>query len=102
MSAVQDRQLVLQAVLMALWQRQEHTPLVLHPIRGCQFTSDGYQQLLNGHSLTSSMSAVGSCADKALVISCFGTLKRERVNRRRYRTRSDIFKYIDGFYNARI
>lgn len=36
----------------------------------------------------------------------FGMLKRERVNRRHYRTRADaradIFDYIEGFYNRRM
>lgn len=106
MSAVQNRQLVLQAVLMALWQRHERTPLVLHSDRGCQFTSDEYQRFLKGHNLTCSMSGVGSCADNALVEGFFGMLKRERVNRSHYRTRaqarSDIFDYIEGFYNPRM
>ncbi len=52
------------------------------------------------------MSAVGSCADNALVEGFFGMLKRERVNRRRYQTRAearaDIFDYIEGFYNPRM
>ncbi len=106
MSAVQDRQLVLQAVLMALWQRQDRSPLVLHSDRGCQFTSDEYQRFLKGHNVTCSMSGVGSCADNALVEGFFGMLKRERVNRRRYRTRADaradIFDYIESFYNPRM
>jgi len=106
MSAVQDRQLVLQAVLMALWQRQERTPLVLHSDRGCQFTSGEYQRFLGGHNLTCSMSGVGSCADNALVEGFFGMLKRERVNRRFYQSRTDaradIFDYIEGFYNPRM
>lgn len=106
MSAVQDRQLVLQAVLMALWQREDHSPVILHSDRGCQFTSDDYQRFLNGHNLTCSMSAVGSCADNALVEGFFGMLKRERVNRRRYFTRTearaDIFDYIERFYNPRM
>ena len=106
MSAVQDRQLVLQAVLMALWQRQERSPLVLHSDRGCQFTSDEYQRFLKGHNVTCSMSGVGSCADNALVEGFFGMLKRERVNRRHYRTRAearaDIFDYIESFYNPRM
>ncbi len=106
MSAVQDRQLVLQAVLMALWQRDDRSPLVLHSDRGCQFTSDEYQRFLKGHNVTCSMSGVGSCADNALVEGFFGMLKRERVNRRRYRTRADaradIFEYIECFYNPRM
>ena len=105
MSPRQDRQLVIQAVLMALWQRSEHTPVILHSDRGCQFTSDEYQRFLAGHNLICSMSGVGSCADNAAVEGFFGQLKRERVNRRRYQTRaearSDIFDYIERFYNPR-
>lgn len=89
MSAVQDRQLVLQAVLMALWQREDRDPVLLHSDRGCQFTSEEYQRFLRGHNLICSMSAVGSCADNALVEGFFGMLKRERVNRRHYLTRAD-------------
>ena len=106
MSATQDRQLVLQAVLMALWQRKERTPVILHSDRGCQFTSGEYQRFLKGHKVISSMSAVGSCADNALAEGFFGMLKRERVNRRRYLTRSDaradVFDYIERFYNPRM
>jgi len=42
MSSCQDRQLVVQAVLMALWQRPARTPVILHSDRGCQFTSEEY------------------------------------------------------------
>jgi putative transposase len=105
MSARQDRQLVLQAVLMALWQREDRSPVVLHSDRGCQFTSDEYQRFLKGHQIRSSMSAVGTCADNAAAESFFGMLKRERVNRRQYRTRSearaDVFDYIERFHNPR-
>jgi len=52
------------------------------------------------------MSGVGSCADNALVEGFFGMLKRERVNRRFYAiradARSDIFDYIERFYNPRM
>jgi putative transposase len=105
MSARQDRQLVLQAVLMALWQRPNRSPVILHSDRGCQFTSDEYQKFLKGHQLLSSMSAVGSCADNAAAEGFFGMLKRERVNRRQYSTRaearSDVFDYIERFHNPR-
>ena len=106
MSATQDRQLVLQAVLMALWQREDREQVILHSDRGCQFTSDEYQRFLKGHNLVCSMSAVGSCADNAAAEGFFGMLKRERVNRRRCYTRaearSDIFDYIERFYNPRM
>ena len=105
MSHRQTRELVLQAVLMALWQREGRSPVILHSDRGCQFTSGEYQRFLNGHNLVCSMSAVGSCADNAAMEGFFGLLKRERVNRRTYRTRAearaDIFDYIERFHNPR-
>jgi putative transposase len=105
MSARQDRQLVIQAVLMALWQREQRTPVILHSDRGCQFTSDEYQRFLKGHNLICSMSDVGSCADNAAAEGFFGRLKRERVNRRNYRTRAearaDIFDYLERLHNPR-
>ena len=51
------------------------------------------------------MSAVGSCADNAAMEGFFGLLKRERVNRRKYRTRAetrtDVFDYIACCHNLR-
>ncbi|WP_420820281.1 IS3 family transposase [Seongchinamella sediminis] len=105
MSHRMDRQLVIQAVLMALWQQKSKSHVVLHSDRGSQFTSHEYQQFLAGHNITCSMSAVGSCYDNAAAESFFGLLKRERVNRRRYATRSearaDVFEYIEITYNPR-
>jgi putative transposase len=75
MSPRQDRQLVVQAVLMALWQRQDRAPVILHSDRGTQFTSDEYQQFLKGHNLICSMSVVGSCADNAVMEDFFDLLK---------------------------
>ena len=76
----QDRQLVVQAVLMELWQRPARTQVILHSDRGCQFSSEEYQRFLEAHQMICSMSAVGSCADNAAAESFFGVLKRERVN----------------------
>ena len=106
MGASQRRELVLHAVLMALWQREGNAPVILHSDRGTQFTSDEYQRFLAGHGLTCSMSAVGTCADNAAAESFFGLLKRDRVHRRRYATRAearaDIFDYIERFHNPRM
>lgn len=106
MSHRQDRDMVIQAVLMALWQRSDKSQeVILHSDRGCQFTSDDYQRFLNGHNLVCSMSGVGSCADNAACEGFFGLLKRERVRRRRYmnrqEARSDVFDYIERFHNRR-
>lgn len=106
MSAQQNRQLVIQAVLMALWQRPSGESVILHSDRGTQFTSDEYQRFLKGHQVVSSMSAVGSCEDNALCEGFFGMLKRERVRRQTYpdhaAARADVFAYIERFYNPRM
>ena len=104
-STRQDRQLVVQAVLMALWQRPAPTPVNLHSDRGCQFTSEAYQRFLQAHQVIGSRSAVGSCADNAAAESLLGVFQRERVNRQHYRTRAearaDIFDYIERCHNPR-
>jgi hypothetical protein len=46
---------VLHAVLMALWQRTDRNPVVLHSDCGCRFTNDEYQRFLQDHQLRSSM-----------------------------------------------
>jgi putative transposase len=105
MSQCMERQLVVQAVLMALWQKQSASEVILHSDRGSQYTSHEYQLFLSTHGIVSSMSAVGSCYDNAAAESFFGVLKRERVNRKHYMTRSearsDIFDYIERFHNQR-
>jgi putative transposase len=74
MSTVQNRGLVIQSVLAALWQRPKGQQTILHLDRGCQFTGYEYQQFLKGHHLTCSMSAVGSCADNASAESFWGQM----------------------------
>lgn len=105
MSHRQTRELVLQAVLMALWQRTDRAPVILHSDRGCQFTSGEYQRVLKGHNLIQRMSAVGSGADNASRVGFFGLLKHERVHRRIYPTRREarenVFDYIERFYHPR-
>lgn len=97
------REVVMQAVLMAVWQRGASRPVVLHSDRGTQYTADEFQAFLHQHGIVSSMSGVGNCYDNAVAESFFGLLKRERVYRRRYQTRAeartDIFDYIERFYN---
>lgn len=102
----QDRHLVIQAVKMAVWQRQETGEVIRHSDRGCQFTSADYQTYLGNKTLISSMSAVGHCGDNTACEGFFGVLKRERVHQRSYRTgneaRADLFDYIERFHNPRM
>jgi transposase InsO family protein len=49
------------------------------------------------------MSRKGDCWDNACVESFFGTVKRELIHHRQYRTREgarqEIFEYLEVFYN---
>jgi putative transposase len=99
------RDLVLQALLMALWNRTPEEGLMHHSDRGSQYASGDFQALLAEQGIECSMSGAGNCYDNAAVESWFGLLKRERVHRRHYRTRDearlDVFDYIERFYNRR-
>jgi len=103
MSRRNSRHLVLNALSMALGQRQVEGELIHHSDRGAQYLSDDFQALLKKHGIGCSLSGAGSCYDNAAVESFFASLKRERVKRRKYRTRdqarTDVFDYIERFYN---
>ncbi len=51
------------------------------------------------------MGSKGDCYDNAVAESFFATLKKELVNRRSWPTRreliSEVFEYIEAFYNRR-
>ena len=94
-----------QALSMAIHHRRPKAGLLHHSDRGSQYAATAYQQLLTMHGMTGSMSRRGNCWDNACVESFFGTLKRELIYPRQYRTRDeatrDIFEYIEVFYNRR-
>ena len=102
----QDRQMVIRAVQMAVWQRHGTEPVILHSDRGSQFRSGDYQDYLAANALVCSMNAVGHCGDNAACEGFFGLLKRERVYRTKYPTldaaRADVFEYIERFHNPRM
>ena len=94
-----------QALTMAIRRRTPNAGLLHHSDRGSQYAATAYQQLLTTHGMTGSMSRRGNCWDNACVESFFGTLKRELIYHRQYRTRDeatqDIFEYIEVFYHRR-
>jgi transposase InsO family protein len=97
--------LTLAALKMAIRQRQPDAGLIHHSDQGSQYTDRQYQALLKSHEVKASMNSVGTWYDNAPMESFFGTLKRELVHHRVYRTRaeakSDLFFYIESFYNRR-
>jgi putative transposase len=97
--SIQSRQtteLVLQALLVAVWRRKPRNKILIHSDQGSQFTSIDWASFLKQHNLEH---------DNAVAESFFNLLKRERVRRKTYKTRDDarqdIFDYIEMFYNPR-
>ena len=93
------------ALRMAIGQRRPTAGLIHHSDQGSQYTDHAYQALLKAEGVQISMNGVGTWYDYAPMESFFGTLKNERVHHRVYRTRdearSDLFYYIEAFYNRR-
>jgi putative transposase len=97
--------LTLAALKMAIGRRQPGEDLIHHSDQGSQYTDGTYQALLKKHGFQISMNGVGTWYDNAPMESFFGTLKSELVHHRVYRTRdearTDLFFYIEAFYNRR-
>ncbi len=95
--------LVLQALEQALQRRKPITSLQHHSDRGCQYTSQAFQELLKANNIVCSMSGTGNCFDNAVAESFFHTLKTECVYFERYENRAQakqsIFEYVEVFYN---
>ena len=104
MSSFIDADLVERALRMALYQRQPAFGLLHHSDRGSQYASHQIRNILAANHIQISMSRRADCYDNAVMESFFGTLKNEWVHHQKYQTRSqartDIFSYIEGFYNT--
>ncbi|EAN2945309.1 IS3 family transposase [Salmonella enterica subsp. enterica serovar Oranienburg] len=105
MQSRMTKDIVLNALLMAVWRRPPQKQVLVHSDQGSQYTSHEWQSFLKSHGLEGSMSRRGKCHDNAVAESFFQLLKRERIKKKIYGTReearSDIFDYIEMFYNSR-
>jgi putative transposase len=105
MQPTMTSQLVMDALLMAIFRRGRPKAVLHHSDQGSPYTSEDFQRLLESHGIVCSMSRRGNCWDNAAMESFFSTLKTERLSRRHYRTRNDlradVFDYIERFYNPR-
>ncbi|EPK3803192.1 IS3 family transposase, partial [Enterobacter hormaechei] len=105
MQSRMTKEIVLNALLMAVWRRNPEKQVLVHSDQGSQYTSHEWQSFLKSHGLEGSMSRRGNCHDNAVAESFFQLLKRERIKKKIYGTReearSDIFDYIEMFYNRK-
>ena len=78
--------------------------LLHHSDRGCQYTSDAYQQTLKTLGIECSMSRTGECYDNAVAERFFWSLKHEWTKHETFMdleaARLSVFKYIETFYNT--
>jgi len=97
------KEIVVDALLMAVWRRKPTHSVIVHSDQGSQYGSDDWLRFCKQHNLEPSMSRRGNCWDNAVAESFFGSLKKERIKKRIYKTRdlarADIFDYIEMFYN---
>ena len=97
------KEMVLDALVMAVWRRQPHHTVLVHSDQGAQYGSDDWRRFCREHNLEHSMSRRGNCWDNAVAESFFSSLKKERIKKRVYKTRdlarADVFDYIEMFYN---
>ena len=93
------------ALRQAIGRRNPPPGLIHHSDRGSQYASGDYQTLLKKHEIIPSMSRKGDCWDNAVAESFLHTLKVEKVNRCRFKTRDEakreIFRYIEMYYNRK-
>ena len=96
------REIVLDAVLMAVRRRRPRNTLI-HSDQGSQYGSDAWRRFCRSHHLQPSMSRKENCWDNAVVESFFGSLKKDRIKKQIYKNRAlalaDVADYIDTFYN---
>jgi putative transposase len=92
------RELVLNAVLMAVRRRRPRGTLI-----HSQFGSDAWRRFCRSNHLEPCMSRKGNCWDNAVAESFFSSLKKERIKKQIYKNRelaiADVADYIDTFYN---
>lgn len=101
LSAVNDGKLTLKALEMALKRCCPKAGLLQHTDRGGPYTCEDYQDLLEEHGITVSMSRTGNCYDNAAMESWFSTLKAELGERFESpnKAKHELFDFIEIFYN---
>jgi putative transposase len=98
-------ELVVDALKMAVHRRQPDKGLIHHSDQGSQYVALAFGQFARANGISQSMGQVGSAYDNSVAETFFATLKKELIYRRSWQTRNEIrtevFEYIESFYNRR-
>lgn len=104
MSTRMKADVVIQAFLMACMGRKPGKGLIFHSDRGSQYCSKRFRRYLEEKAMKQSMSRKGDPWDNAVAESFFKTLKSELTGERAFKSRAEartqLFGYIEGFYNT--
>lgn len=97
--------LVVEALEMAIYQRDPDTGVIHHSDQGCQYTSLAFGRRCRDAGIVSSMGSAGDCFDNALTESFFATLECELIDRSVFHNYSEarlaVFDFVECFYNPR-
>ncbi len=101
----QTTSLIIEALHMATVRLTKDDRVILHSDQGSQYSSYDYKKFSKEHNIILSMSRRGNCYDNAVAESFFKTIKKELVRKQIFLTRdiaaSQIFEYIEMFYNPK-
>ncbi len=98
-------QLAVAALRSAIARRRPANTVIVHSDRGGQFRARSFRAVLTAAGLRGSMGRVASAGDNAAMESFHSLLQKNVLNRRRWRTRSElryeIISWIEHTYNRR-
>jgi len=96
-------ELVITALQKAVRKGLIKAGAIIHSDRGSQYASNGFRRLLQQSCFRQSMSGKGNCYDNAQAESFFSRFKAELMEGGVFedidQARSEIFSYIEGYYN---
>ncbi len=97
--------LVIDALRMAVIQRDPPAGVIFHSDRGAQYTSTEFRDFCRTNGVRPSVGRTGICYDNAVAESFFATLKKELIHTRPWPTidklRTAVFEYIESYFNRR-
>ena len=81
MKPTMGKEIVLDALCMAINRRQPTQRVLVHSDQGSQYGSGDWLNFCRAHQLEPSMSRLGNCWNNAATESFFGSLKKERIEK---------------------
>ena len=97
------QELVISALKKAIQKGSVKAGAIIHSDRGSQYAANAFRELIRISCFRQSMSGKGNCYDNAQAESFFSRFKAELLEGGVFedieQARSEIFSYIDGYYN---